>query len=691
MLTKFCKFFWGLLIISVAFSQSSRAQNAPLSPDSLVKLSAGLLPDVRGDSIANYEMEVALDPAEKRVRGKMRLSWTNATQFPATELQFHLYYNAWRNNKSSYFNSVRYRDYDLSDFGEDDWGYCDIQSMKILSNDYFIAEDVVSVLEFIQPDDGNPFDRTVARLPLRRSVFPGETIELAITWETKVPRPVNRTGAIGDYFFLAQWFPKIGVFENNGLWNCHQFTQTEFYADFGTYDVRITIPAGWKIGATGREISRNDYPDSTTMHRFFQKSVHDFVWVASPVFSEFTQRFEEPGLPPVEMRLLLQPYNLDKRERYFQSAKTSLKYYGTWCGAYPYGHITIIDPAYQSESGGMEYPTLFTGGSHWLSPAASRQPESVTIHEAGHQFWYGLIANNEFEHAWLDEGFNSYTQYRIFRQHFPRWPLTVRYLENLVPVVFPDVYFSGRTDGADIYDGFRTNIKRDPMATPSRQYGPKAYRVDSYVKPSLMLQTLENYLGWPTFQKILSTYFARWRFRHPTPRDFFDVVNEVSGQNMDWFFRDAYHGSNVYDYAVGKVISGPEATLKGYSGSRGELSYQSADDAAADALPPQIQSEVYIRRWGEAVFPIDIKMTFENGEEVLEHWDGKKRWTLYKYRRAAYLQKVEVDPAHKLVLDVNYTNNSWTRHPAKVVASWKWTTKWMIWLQNMVDLLAFFS
>ena len=686
MLPKFYAFFWGVLLFSVVFSQSNQAQNVPPSPDSLAKLSVNLLPDVREDSIANYKMDVTLDVVNKRVTGKMQLSWTNATQFPATELQFHLYYNAWRNNKSSYFNSVRYHDFDLSDFGEDDWGYCDIQTMEILSNASFIAEDVASVLEFIQPDDGNSFDRTVARL--RRSVFPGETIQLAITWESKVPRPVNRTGAIGDYFFLAQWFPKIGVFGNNGLWNCHQFTQTEFYADFGTYDVRITIPSDWKIGATGREITSNDYPDSTTMHPFFQKAVHDFVWVASPVFSEFTQRFEEPGLPPVDIRLLLMPYNLDKRERYFQSAKTALKYYGTWCGAYPYGHVTVIDPAYHSESGGMEYPTLFTGGAHWLSPVASRQPESVTIHEAGHQFWYGLIANNEFEHAWLDEGFNSYTQYRIFQHHFPKWPLTVRYLEGFVPIVFSDVYIAGRNDGADLYDGFRSDIKRDPIAVPSWQYGPKAYRVDSYIKPALLLQTLENYLGWPVFQKILSTYFARWKFKHPTPQDFFDVVNEISGQNMDWFFRDVYYGSNVYDYAVGQVISEPVKNLKGFSETQEGLSYQSSEN---QSLPPQIQSEVYVRRWGEAVFPIDIKMTFENGEEMLEHWDGKARWTMYKYIRASYLKKVEVDPAHKLVLDINYTNNSWARHPAKTIASWKWTTKWMIWLQNMVDLLAFFS
>ncbi len=663
-----------------------------LEEDSLIQPGTLWRPDVPPDSIANYEMDVVLDVESKRLRGVMQLTWRNATYFPATELQFHLYYNAWRNDKSSFLHSVRYRDKDLSHFTGDDWGYCDIQTMRILPNAQFVGEDITANLEFIQPDDGNPHDRTVARVALRRSVFPGETIRLEITWECKIPRPVECTGVIGDYFFIAQWFPKIGVFENTGLWNCHQFIQTEFYADFGTYDVRLTVPTGWVVGATGREISRVDHPDGTTTHRYYQEKVHDFVWVTTPRFLEFHKQFEEPGLPPVEMRLLLLPYNLDKRDRYFQSAAIALKYYGTWFGPYPYGHLTIVDPAYRSESEGMEYPTLFTGGARWLSPVASRQPESVTIHEAGHQFWYGLVANNEFEHAWLDEGIDTYAQHRIFRHYFPRPPLVQRYFEGFLPLVYSDIFVTNRTDGADRYGGMQSDFKRDPIATPSWKYGPGAYGVNSYTRPALMLQTLENYLGWKTFQEIMATFFQRWQFKHPRPEDFFAVVNEVSGQNLDWFFTEAYYRANVFDYAVGEVYSEPVRPLRGYRELQGELTYQTGKEEkdSNPALQP-IESRIYIRRWGEAIFPVEVKFTFENGEEVLEKWDGRERWTVFRFTKPAYLQTVAVDPAHKLVLDVNYTNNTWTRHPARVIAGWKWASKWMIWLQNLMEFLAFFS
>ncbi len=635
------------------------------------------------DSIANYKMDVKLDTESKKIYGKLHLTWLNTTSFPATDLYFHLYYNAFRNTKSSFLNSARSEGLDLSDFGENDWGYCEIQSIKTVADSLFLEDDLTGKITYEQPDDANPYDRTVLRVPLRRSVFPGESINLKIEWISKIPHPIARTGFIGDYYFIAQWFPKIGVFEQNGMWNCHQFIQTEFYADFGTYDVMLTVPKNWVVGATGRQLARYDsLPDVTTYH-FYQNAVHDFAWVTSPVLREFYQQFEVPGLPPVTMRLLLMPYNLDKRERYFKSTAIALEYYGTWYGAYPYGHITIVDPAYQSNSGGMEYPTLFTGGARWLGGPATRQPESVTIHETGHQFWYGMVANNEFEHAWLDEGINTYSQHRIYRQHLSKWPLTHWYLDGFIPLSHQYIYQAERTDGADLFGGMYSDFKRDPIAAPSWQNSPGAYRVNAYNRPALMLQTLENYLGWKTFQQVLSTFFNRFQFRHPTPEDFFSVVNEVSNQDMSWFFEEAYYSSNVFDYAVGEVTTEPVKGLVGYNSDETPVFQQQV------ASSEKFQTTTYIRRWGEAVFPVEVKFTFENGEEELMRWDGKSRWKKYQFVKEAALQKVEVDPTGKLVLDINSVNNTWVRQSYSTFAAWKWTAKWMIWLQHVLELFVF--
>jgi hypothetical protein len=638
-------------------------------------------------------MDVRLDVEKRLINGTEVITWRNITSHPTDELQFHLYYNAWRNTTSSYLNSIRYRtSFNYSDYNENDWAYCDVQSMKILSGHGFPETDLTTALEFIQPDDGNEDDRTVLRARLPGTVGPGETISLEIQWETKVPRPFSRTGVRGDYYFLAQWFPKIGVFEPEGAWNCHQFIQTEFYADFGVYDVKMTVPAGWILGATGREIEKNDNDDGSTTHRYYQEDVHDFTWVTTPHFTVHTQRFEDPDLPPVEMRLLLMPDHASKRDRYFAATASALKRYGSWWGAYPYGHVTVVDPAYRSRSGGMEYPTFFTGGTRWLSPPEMRSPESVTIHEAGHQFWYGIMANNEFEYAWLDEGFNTYSTTRTLEADYPPPVLTRRYFDGFIPVVFSSVKLAQRTQGADQYLGFYSTLKRDPMATISWKFGANAYGLNSYGKPGMMLRTLENYLGWETFQKIMSTYFERWKFKHPRPEDFFEIVDEVSGQDMGWFFEQTYNSSSVFDYAAGRVVSKQVKESHGYIELDDELIFQegkSVKDSTDEEK--QYQSSVFVRRWGEAIFPVEVKITFDDDEEILEHWDGKARWTRFDYVKPAKVIKVEVDPEHKLVLDVNYSNNSWVSKSQAEDASLRWSTKWMIWLQSVVEFFAFFS
>ncbi len=642
---------------------------------------------------ANYTMVVNLDTENRLINGTEILTWRNITQFPTSELQFHLYYNAWSGENTSFFQSIRYLDsFEFSEYRDNDWAYCKIRSMKIIGDHGFQESEVVGDLELFSPDDGNVDDRTVLRLPLARPVGPGETISLEIVWESKIPRPFARTGARGDYFFLAQWFPKIGVFEADGTWNCHQFIQTEFYADFGVYDVQLTIPSGWTIGATGREIETIDNNNGTTSHRFHQEDVHDFTWVTSPYLSVHTDRFEEDGLPPVDLRLLLMPDHADKVERYFESTKAGLKYYGQWFGAYPYGHVTIVDPAYQSSSGGMEYPTFFTGGTRWLSPFETRSPESVTIHEYGHQIWYGIVANNEFEHAWIDEGFNSYTQARTMKEIYPPRPLTSRIFEGFIPIIYAGTELPERFDGADANAGFYSPLKLDPMSKHSWMTGPGSYGLNSYNRPSMMLRTLENYLGWDSFRTIVSTFFDRWKFKHPKPEDFFAIVNEFSDENMNWFFDDAFYSADVYDYGVGKVTSSSFQESADESEENILYNPDSIPSKSTDEnVSEQYHSRVFIRRWGEAVFPVDILVEFENGDSVSEYWNGKERWVRFDYENPEPVSKVIIDPERKLILDINSVNNSWVKESNAGIASTKWASQWMLWLQNFIEFFSYFS
>ena len=406
-------------------------------------------------------------------------------------------------------------------------------------------------------------------MPLGRSVAPGETVRLAMDWHSQVPRTFARTGYRGDFYLIAHWFPKLGVFQGADGWNCHQFhSNTEFFSDYGVYRVDITLPKRFVVGATGVETASEDAGEGFVTHRYEQADVHAFTWTASPAYLEATDRFEVEGLPPVDLRLLYQPEHADQVARHFAATKATLELYGTWYGPYPYDHLTIIDPAWESGAGGMEYPTLFTAGTRLFNPMGGGDPEGVTIHECGHQFWYALVGNNETEDAWLDEGLNTFSTGRAEQERYGDEALVERYLKppgtdwrGFLPVLFPEIH-EGPLVGR--MNRFRRHADWDVPATPTYLYYPGSHGDITYSKTALWLSTLERYLGWDALQEILSTFFSRYAFHHPTPDDFFAVANEVAARrfgegsatpdaaraDLTWFFDQVYRSSVTFDYQV---------------------------------------------------------------------------------------------------------------------------------------------
>ncbi len=641
---------------------------------------------------ANYRIEVTLDPESKVLTGRETITWTNVQEQPTDELWFHLYWNAWRNNRSTWLLESRLRGRLPDDLRieEGDWGYVEVNSIKLLPGMGYSGNDLTGVMRYASPDDGNPEDRTVLVVPLPTPVGPDEAIQIEVAWRSKIPRTFRRTGFRGDFFFLAHWFPKLGVFEEEG-WNNHQFhAATEFFSDYGVYDVSMTVPKAYVLGATGKEVDLEVNPDETVTHRYRQEDVHDFTWTTSPKYQVRESRFEEPGLPSVDMRLLLQPEHLEQAERHFEATAAALLNYGKWFGPYPYDHITVVDPAFGSGAGGMEYPTLFTCGTRLFNPFGGGSPEGVTVHEAGHQFWYGLVGNNEFEFAWLDEGFNTFSTARTMEVTFGDSLLVQRYLRppgmrirgGFLPVLFRDIKRT-RVGGSRL-DGYRSVATADFQSTPTFKYFPSSSSAMSYNKTALWLLTLERYLGWDTLQEIMSTFFARFRFRHPRPQDFFDVANEVTESDLAWFFDQVHGGSETFDYAVQSVASDP-ISVKGFLEKEGKLIYSEPDGEGK-----LYRTEVVVRRNGSAIFPVEVLMVFDDGTEVRKEWDGASRWELYVEERPAQLKYAVVDPERKLVLDLYYTNNSQLLKPASKFPSRKWASKWMIWFQDALATFAFF-
>ncbi len=369
----------------------------------------------KASKIANYTIDVALQPATKTLKASQTLVWTNTSTKAINDLQFHMYLNAFKDMNSTFMRGsggkLRTDQADITksiNFGS-------IKITKAILNN---GLNLMPNMRFIQPDDGNTRDQTVLEILLPRAVNPGETISVVMEFESKLPKIFARTGwASNDYFFIGQWFPKIGVLEKDGKWNCHQFhANTEFYADFGTYNVNITVPQSFTVAATGSKISETKLKSGLKTMHFEAENVHDFAWTASPHFVAYSENYK--GL---ELKAFMQPEHKNMADRYFESVKNAIDFIEKHVGKYPHKTLSMIDPSYEgSGSGGMEYPTLITCGASWGLGRWAKYQEIVTIHEFVHQYFQGILASNEFENSWLDEGFTQYLEGRIMDTYYPK-------------------------------------------------------------------------------------------------------------------------------------------------------------------------------------------------------------------------------------------------------------------------------
>lgn len=681
-----------------------------------------------------YKIDVGLKLDDQRrpklLEGREALTWLNDSHDTISELQFHLYLNAFKNEKSTFYREsggqLRGEGFDPGQMGG-----IDITEMKILG-----GEDLTKKIVFIHPDDDNTDDQSVISVPLSRPVKPGEKITLEIGFSARLPRVFARTGFWGPFAFVGQWFPKIGVWEKAGQrrrpqsgWNCHQFhANTEFYADFGGYDVRITVPSIYrgKIGATGVLKSETVNPDGTVSYQFAQENVHDFAWTVDSNFTVVTRKFKadeqvrpgeierfskQLGLSPEQLRLkdvdvtlLIQTENRSQIDRHFKAAFNGIKYYGLWYGAYPYDTLTVVDPPFNAEgAGGMEYPTLIAAGTTWWA-GRDQNPEEVTVHEFGHQFWYGLVANNEFEDSWMDEGFNTFSEKKVLQAAYGADVIPYKVGGAPLfyfPIAIPHPY-------EDRIGTLRGGFE-DPIMTPAwKYYDGASYGTNSYTRPGLALATLERYLGEDMMARVMREYHQRWRYRHPAPQDFFDVVQSVTGRDLTWFFDQYFKGTETLDYEIAEIDSA-EADLEAPETPKDA---KEAKDAGR-GKEVLFDNEIAVRRRGEAWFPVELLFRFKDGSRVrarpvgvisgvveyqlswgadgprwLESWPLKDRWKKFSFRSAAELVDAQVDPDDKVLLDACLTNNSRVLTTRNSGGAMRWSMTAMFWAQALLQFLS---
>ncbi|WP_020604111.1 M1 family metallopeptidase [Spirosoma spitsbergense] len=645
-----------LLLSGFGFAQSAK----PIFPQPL------------SPRLANYQIDVTLDPATKKLNGRETLTWKNASSDVIRELRFHLYLNAFRNEKSTFMREsggqLRGTTIDRNE-KENAYGSIDILSMKRRGSGNTASETLV--YQYIQPDDSNASDHTVIRVPLSKAVGPGETITLDLLFKAKLPKIFARTGFSRDFFLVGQWFPKIGVYEPAGTryatvgqWNCHQFhANSEFYADYGVYDVNITTPKEYWVSATGLYQSEKLHQNGTKTILYHAEDVVDFAWTASPHFEVINDKWKRPSGGEVSIELVMQPEHRNQAQRHIDAAKAALAYFDKHLGRYPFPNLTIVDPPlHASGSFGMEYPTFITAGTVWAMPNGARFPEEVTIHEFGHQYFMQLLASNEFEEAWLDEGFNQYYEGRIMDETYGPHSSQI----DLLGFRMGDME-SSRDGYVHQNNPAIGSSFGNTWQLPDGQYG-----VLTYFKTATWLRTLEGLVGSPVMDEIMQTYFIRWQFKHPNGQNFIDIVNEIVpkrlgskyGADMNWFFKQVLYGENVVDYSLHSLKN--------------------------KTLDKKKQTIVTIRRSGDGMVPVDILVHFDNNKEVTLHWDGKEHQRQFTLTQNAKAVWATVDPRQKVYMDTNFNNNSLTLEPSSAPAA-KFAAKFLFWVQNWMQWLAWLA
>ncbi len=351
------------------------------------------------DDVVDYVLHATLDPAAHAVAATGTIHWRNASSQPVHELWLHLYLNAFKNDRSDF---LRERVGGRGSAAPEAWGSIALRTLALRESEG-PATDLLSTLELHRPGDE---DETDARVPLPRDVPPGGSLDLDVAFDDQLPTVVERTGYQGHFHMVGQWFPKIARLEADGTWAHFPFHHlAEFYADFGTYDVTIDVPAAYTIGATGPVVDAR-VADGRRIERHVQGDIHDFAWTAWDRWQ--TARETIDG---VAVTVLYPPGFGDIARRDLDALRFALPYESARYGRYPYGVFTLVHPQDDaSEAGGMEYPTLITSDGPWFVPEQVLVPEIVTVHELGHQWFYGLVATNEAAWPFLDEGLNQFAE-----------------------------------------------------------------------------------------------------------------------------------------------------------------------------------------------------------------------------------------------------------------------------------------
>ena len=578
--------------------------------------------------VVDYTLRATLDPIAHTVHGEGIIAWRNTSAVDVRELWLHLYLNAFKNARSAF---LRERVGGRGSATPEDWGWIDIRELALRESDG-TTTDLLSGVELHRPGED---DETDARVPLPRDVKPGEVIRIGVAFDDKLPTIVERTGYRGSFHLVGQWFPKVARLEPAGIWSHFPFHHlAEFYADFGTYDVTLDVPSGYTIGATGPVVETRVDGDRR-IERHVQSDIHDFAWTAWDRWQAAHETIDG-----VAVTVLFPPGFAHIAERDLAAIRFALPYEGARYGRYPYSVLTVVHPQEDaSEAGGMEYPTLITSEGAWPTPPGVLVPEIVTVHELGHQWFYGLVATNEAEWPMLDEGINQFAEVDAMGKWRGEGSAA-----NLIGLRVSDAAIQAVEGNMAVHD--------EPVAQPASAFSSGAnYGRLVYSRTAAVLETIARVYGDDDVGRALGRYARRFRFEHPGPEELITVFAEVLGDRAAATLRAALFDKGWVDYAVEDVWSRRAETAAGVFETGGKRETRPAQRET------QWEGAVLVVRRGTLTLPVDIQMLFANGSTRRERWDGNGSSKRIEWRGPVALRAAVVDPDDRVMIDLNLENN----------------------------------
>ena len=604
-----------------AASESPGEPAAPLASAAPRAPAAPVAMRERSERVVDYTLSAELIPDTHTVRGTGTIVWRNTSRVATDRLYVHLYLNAFKNGRTIFWREP------ISDFRGDP-----LEGPGRIEVQRFFARELDREL---WPEDpttpGDPEDATDIELRLPRPIEPGESLTIETAWTSHLPTVTLRTGYAGSFHMVAQWFPKIARLEPDGTWAHFPFHRlSEFYADYGTYDVTITAPEAFTVGAVGTLVSQGPASPAQgaeeggaprTVRRFTAADVHDFAFAAWDAF----RSIEETTADGVKITCLFpEGYDASARAE-IAAVKFGLGYLGAAFGRYPYPTLTIVHPPPAAgEAGGMEYPTLITTGGSWTrGPIDAHIVEILTLHELAHQWFYGLVGSNEHASPFLDEGLTSYAEMDACEA---LWPDASAANVFGLRVGLPAAYRAGAleaTGHASVSDPARSFLS-------GGDYGALVYS-----RSAAALRSLGNVYGEDTLRRTIGLYARRFRFAHPKPDDLFAAIREGMGAEAEQALRTALTEPSTVDYEVESVGSEPRTDGKvGHAG------------------------HALVRRRGTIRLPVDVLLIAEDGTTKTVRWDAARIADRIPYEGDVPLVAAVIDPGHRVLLDEDLTNNA---------------------------------